>query len=146
MTDPDLYALTEADEAALESRNERASPYLRSVGLTLGVLLGWLGAHRFYVGKVRTGIAQLLTLGGLGLWWFYDMILLVTGEFRDVKGRRVSRWNRDDPMGMAPADRRRVEDISGEMERLRTEVSDLAERVDFAERMLAQQRERPRLP
>ena len=30
--------------------------------------LGPLGAHRYYVGKMGSGIAQLLTLGGLGIW------------------------------------------------------------------------------
>jgi TM2 domain-containing membrane protein YozV len=47
------------------------------------------GAHRFYVGKTGTGIAQLLTLGGLGLWMLYDLILILTAQFRDVDDRRV---------------------------------------------------------
>jgi hypothetical protein len=52
-------------------------------------LLGVFGAHRFYVGKVGTGLLQLFTLGGLGLWMLFDLILILTGQFRDKEGRRV---------------------------------------------------------
>lgn len=53
----------------------------------LCVLLGVFGAHRFYVGKTNTAFAQLFTLGGLGLWMLYDLVLILTGEFRDADGR-----------------------------------------------------------
>ena len=45
--------------------------------------LGVFGAHRFYVGKTGTALLQLFTLGGLGLWVLYDLILIVTAQFRD---------------------------------------------------------------
>ena len=48
--------------------------------------LGTLGVHRFYVGKIGTGILQLLTLGGLGVWALIDFIILVCGNFRDAEG------------------------------------------------------------
>ena len=54
--------------------------------------LGVFGAHRFYVGKIGTGLLQLFTLGGLGIWWLVDMILLVSGEFRDKDGNRITEW------------------------------------------------------
>lgn len=66
-----------------------AAPGERSA-LTAGVLcllLGVFGAHRFYAGKVGTGLLQLLTMGGAGLWWLYDLILIATGQFRDKEGR-----------------------------------------------------------
>lgn len=56
----------------------------------LCVLLGVFGAHRFYVGKTGTGLAQLLTLGGLGLWMLYDLVLILTFQFRDADERRLS--------------------------------------------------------
>ena len=56
----------------------------------LCVMLGVFGAHRFYVGKTGTGLAQLFTLGGLGLWMLYDLILIITGQFRDEDGQRVT--------------------------------------------------------
>ncbi len=48
--------------------------------------LGALGIHRFYVGKVGTGIVQLLTFGGLGIWALVDFIMVVTGNFKDGQG------------------------------------------------------------
>ena len=54
--------------------------------------LGVFGAHRFYVGKVRTGVLQFLTLGGFGIWWLADLILIGTGAFRDKDGNRITAW------------------------------------------------------
>lgn len=58
----------------------------------LCVLLGMFGAHRFYAGKIATGILQIVTLGGLGLWWLADAILILTGQFRDADGARITEW------------------------------------------------------
>ena len=54
--------------------------------LLLCVLLGVFGVHRFYVGKVGTGIIQLLTLGGLGIWALVDLIMIATQTFKDSDG------------------------------------------------------------
>lgn len=62
------------------------------VGFLLCFFLGVFGAHRFYAGKIGTGILQLLTLGGFGLWALVDMIILVTGNFRDGDGERITQW------------------------------------------------------
>lgn len=48
--------------------------------------LGVFGIHRFYVGKVGTGILMLLTLGGLGIWSLVDFIIIVCGNFKDKNG------------------------------------------------------------
>lgn len=53
---------------------------------------GFLGVHRFYVGKIGTGILQLLTFGGLGIWAFIDFILIVVGSFRDSDGKLLNQW------------------------------------------------------
>ena len=54
--------------------------------------LGWLGVHRFYVGKVGTGILQVFTLGGLGIWTLIDLIMIVVGSFTDIKGNKITLW------------------------------------------------------
>ena len=68
------------------------SPRSRLVALLLAVLLGYLGVHRFYVGKVATGIVWLLTGGLFGIGYIVDIILIAAGSFRDVDGRRVVFW------------------------------------------------------
>ena len=64
----------------------------RLVALLFSVFLGWLGVHRFYVGKIGTGILMLLTIGGFGTWVFIDIIMITCGIFRDKKGKRLFRW------------------------------------------------------
>ena len=54
--------------------------------------LGVFGAHRFYAGKIGTGVLELLTFGGLGIWWLVDMILILTGSFRDGDGQKITEW------------------------------------------------------
>jgi TM2 domain-containing membrane protein YozV len=60
--------------------------------LLLCLFLGGLGVHRFYVGKIGTGVAQLLTLGGLGIWALVDLIFIAMGKFTDKEGN-VLGWN-----------------------------------------------------
>ncbi|MET3600188.1 TM2 domain-containing protein [Martelella mangrovi] len=53
--------------------------------------LGGLGIHRFYVGKIGTGILMLLTFGGLGIWTIIDFVMIIVGSFRDKQGLKLSR-------------------------------------------------------
>ena len=57
--------------------------------LILCFFVGMLGIHRFYAGKVGTGIAMIVTLGGLGIWVLIDFIMICIGSFRDIDGRII---------------------------------------------------------
>lgn len=123
---------------------EDVSERSRGVALTLAGLTGIFGLHRFYAGKVGTGIAMLCTLGGMGIWWLYDCVLIVAGEFRDIDDRRITRWGAGpeaNPAGGA-ATRRLLDTV----EDLRGDVEELHERIDFVERMLTEVRERTGIP
>ncbi len=58
----------------------------------LCLLLGSLGAHRYYVGKIGTGLLMLVTAGGLGIWVLIDLIMILAGSFRDIDGKTLRRW------------------------------------------------------
>ena len=125
-----------------------ASVSERSRALTLGlaVLGGVFGLHRFYAGRTQSGICMCLTLGGMGIWYLYDVVVVAAGDFRDGDGRRVVRWEVSDA-GIGPsASDRRVSDLEDRMLGLESQVGELAERLDFTERLLAQARERGSLP
>lgn len=120
------------------------SPRSRGVALALCMTIGVFGGHRYYVGKIGTGLLMLCTMGGLGMWWLYDVITLAAGSFRDAEGRRVVRWAEADMLDSLGG-RLRGRDqelILGELDHMRGDVSELQERVDFLERMLARARER----
>jgi hypothetical protein len=58
--------------------------------LLLCFFLGALGVHRFYVGKIGTGILMIVTLGGLGIWVLIDFIMIICGRFTDAEGRYIN--------------------------------------------------------
>ena len=119
-----------------EDPPDQASAKSRGVALALATVLGPFGAHRFYVDKVGTGILMAVTFGGLGLWWIYDLILVASGSFRDAGGRLVTYWDPEtaSAVGTLPTE------VLDELDVLRRQVAELAERVDFAERLLASPR------
>ena len=49
------------------------------------------GLHRFYVGKIGTGILMLVTLGGLGVWTLIDLIIIIVDGFKDSDGLPLKR-------------------------------------------------------
>ena len=60
------------------------------ITLILSILVGGLGIDRFYTGSILLGVLKLLTLGGLGLWWLIDLIMLVTGNYKDGDGNPIA--------------------------------------------------------
>ena len=64
----------------------------RLVTTLLAFFLGTFGAHRFYLGKIGTAVAMLLTLGGLGIWALVDFIFAVAGIMKDKEGKIIKNW------------------------------------------------------
>ncbi len=66
----------------------------RLVTLILCGWFGWLGVHRFYVGKTGTGILWLFTFGIFGIGYLVDVIMIVLGKFYDKFNKPVLVWMR----------------------------------------------------
>lgn len=77
--------------------NFMVSPFKRVWALLFsgGIFLGIGGVHRFYVGKIGTGILWLLTWGLFGIGQFIDIIMILTGRFKDRYGRRLTIWDNE---------------------------------------------------
>jgi hypothetical protein len=76
-------------------RVEGASGKSRLVAILLCWFLGVFGVHRFYVGKIGTGILWVLTLGCLWIGVLVDLILIATGTFKDKDGKPLLDWGID---------------------------------------------------
>jgi len=77
---------------AEEIKVTQVSPKNRLIALLLCFFLGWAGAHRFYANKVGTGIAMLFTMGGFGMWYFVDIVMVALGVFKDKNNLTISNW------------------------------------------------------
>ncbi len=61
------------------------------VTLLLAIFVGTIGIHRFYAGKIGTGILMILTAGGCGIWTLIDVIMIAMGKFEDAEGNVIAR-------------------------------------------------------
>jgi TM2 domain-containing membrane protein YozV len=80
-----------AEEKTVEEKKD-VSKRNRLVTLLLCFFLGWGGGHRFYVGKIGTGILMLFTMGGFGMWYFLDLVMIASGVFKDKENLPITSW------------------------------------------------------
>ena len=57
--------------------------------LLLSYFLGMFGVDRLYLGKRRSAVAKLVTLGGFGYWWLFDFVVTLSGRQTDEWGLRL---------------------------------------------------------
>ncbi|MGH7613429.1 MAG: TM2 domain-containing protein [Gemmatimonadales bacterium] len=124
---PGPYDPQDEEEIEVPEVSERS----RTVALVLGVIGGVFGLHRFYVGRTHSAVAMVLTFGGLGIWWLYDMVTLVAGEFRDADALPLRNWNiAETAAGGGAAPSRQVQQLTQQLEQVQRQLGELAERVD----------------
>ena len=78
-----------AHSASMQSSQYSNRDWL--VTLLFSIFLGYLGIHRFYVGKIGTGILYTLTAGLFGIGYLVDFIKILCGKFTDKDGNLIQR-------------------------------------------------------
>lgn len=76
-------------------KGDNDSSYSRGMALILAFVacFGVAGIHRFYVGKIGTGILWLLTGGCFGIGTLVDIIMIACGSFTDIDGKTLTDWD-----------------------------------------------------
>lgn len=80
----------------VKTKNPNESEKSRLAASLLAFFLGGLGVHRFYAGKIVSGIFQILLtfcfcIGYI--WVVIDFIMIICGNFKDCDGKVISNWN-----------------------------------------------------
>ena len=80
------------NRAAAAPTDPNASDKDWLTALLLCIFLSSFGAHRFYAGKIGTGILMILfDWLTLFIWNLVDLILIITGKFKDSEGKFIVR-------------------------------------------------------
>ena len=78
----------------LQDSGSMAAPKKFIDVILLSYFLGYLGVHRFYTGYIGIGVAQLLTVGGCGLWSFIDFVAICFNAYKDSEGRPLYKYDK----------------------------------------------------
>ena len=73
------------DTSQLETLTQ--STRRRVVALQLAIFLGIFGVHRWYLGKPRSALLQVMSCGGFGIWWLFDLYRLGFSPVVDGDGQ-----------------------------------------------------------
>lgn len=75
------------ESTVLVSPAASGSEKSQGIALLLGVFLGGLAGHKWYLGNPwYINVLFIITLGGLGIWWIIDMIRIITGDYTPHNG------------------------------------------------------------
>ena len=89
--------MSEDDNEAESGQDTARQLPLKSFVLTwlFALFLGFFGVDRFYVGKTKSALGKLFTLGGLGIWVLVDLVLILTGNYSDKYGRALDGYQKN---------------------------------------------------
>jgi hypothetical protein len=79
-------------KAQKSEKGTEGKTYKQLVAFLLCFFVGVIGIHRFYLGHIGIGIAQILTLGGCGIWTLIDFIRIITLDLKAKDGSEMEPW------------------------------------------------------
>jgi TM2 domain-containing membrane protein YozV/DNA-directed RNA polymerase subunit RPC12/RpoP len=71
-----IYDLNERELLILRQELEHRKKSAATTWILWLLIIGFFGAHRFYLGRIGSGVGMLFTIGGLGIWWLIDAFLI----------------------------------------------------------------------
>lgn len=86
---------TTADASSSNNGVSNKSRGLAAILCGIFYCIGIGGIHRFYAGKIGTGILWLLTAGVFGIGQLVDLIMILCGSFEDIDGNTLTDWKID---------------------------------------------------